>query len=294
MIDVLHSPITGTQACNGCPTAALTPESVRAAYTKEANVFAQLGVAYLNPLIDFSDRRLLRRQLLEAWTPLLGLLPDENARAVEAGWRELDAFESGLRRRARAALDVLERNDRIGIVVLGRPYHHDPGINHGVLDEFQKLGYPVFSQNTLPMDEDLLDRLFGDEVQAGIISSPLDISDVWKNSTSASTNRKLWAAKFTARHPNLIALELSSFKCGHDAPVYNVIESIVEQAGTPYFAFKDIDENRATGSQKIRIETIHYFLSRHREDIIRRGRALLAAAPAQCADDRLVLRAATA
>src|SRR5438034_5882147 len=48
------------------------------------------------------------------------------------------------------------------------------------------------------------------------ITSPLEIQDVWKNSYSASTNHKVWAAKFTARHPNLVALELSSFKCGHD------------------------------------------------------------------------------
>ena len=39
-------------------------------------------------------------------------------------------------------LDQLEREDRIGIVMLGRPYHHDPGLNHEILEEFQKLGYP--------------------------------------------------------------------------------------------------------------------------------------------------------
>jgi hypothetical protein len=35
------------------------------------------------------------------------------------------------------------------------------------MDEFQKLGYPIFSQSTLPLDEDLLERLFGEEVRAG-------------------------------------------------------------------------------------------------------------------------------
>jgi hypothetical protein len=46
---------------------------------------------------------------------------------------------------------------------LGRVYHQDPGLNHEFMEEFQKLGYPVFSQSTLQIDEDLLDRLFGDE-----------------------------------------------------------------------------------------------------------------------------------
>ena len=81
--------------------------------------------------------------------------------------------------------------------------------------------------------------------------------------------RKVWAAKYTARHPNLVALELSSFKCGHDAPIYTVVEEIVEHSGTPYFCFKDIDENKPTGSIKIRVETIGYFLKRYREDMVR-------------------------
>ena len=170
-------------------------------------------------------------------------------------------------------LDQLEREDRIGIVMLGRPYHHDPGLNHEIMEEFQKLGYPVFSQNTLPLDEDMLERLFGEEVRAGIISSPLDISDAWKNSYSCSTNHKVWAAKFTARHPNLVALEISSFKCGHDAPIYGVVEGIIEQSGTPYFCFKDLDENKPSGSIRIRVETIDYFLRRYREEVIRKRKA---------------------
>ncbi|MCA9691510.1 MAG: CoA activase, partial [Myxococcales bacterium] len=84
-----------------------------------------------------------------------------------------------------------------------------------------------------------------------------------------NTNQKVWAAKFTARHPNLVALELSSFKCGHDAPIYTVIEEIVENSGTPYFSFKDIDENKPTGSIKIRIQTIGYFLKRYQEELRR-------------------------
>src|SRR5262249_49836731 len=33
----------------------------------------------------------------------------------------------------------------------------------------------------------------------------------------------------------------------------------------PYFSFKDIDENKPSGSIKIRVETIHYFLKRYIE-----------------------------
>jgi activator of 2-hydroxyglutaryl-CoA dehydratase/predicted nucleotide-binding protein (sugar kinase/HSP70/actin superfamily) len=275
MVDVLHTPLTHLQGSNACPTVTVTPETVKAAFTKESNVFAEQGVEYFNTLVDLRDSKLLARQLLDTWGPVLGLSEEENSRAVDAGFRDLEAYERDIRRRAREVLDQLERENRIGIVLLARPYHHDPGLNHEILDEFSKLGYPVFSQSTLPMDPDLLDRLFGDDVRAGAIRDPLEIQDVWKNSYSASTNHKVWAAKFTARHPNLVALELSSFKCGHDAPIYTVIESIIEKSGTPYFSFKDIDENKPTGSIKIRVETIHYFLKRYAEDMTRKRAASL-------------------
>jgi predicted CoA-substrate-specific enzyme activase len=273
MYDVLHSPLVKLAGSNACPTVTATPETVKAAFTKENDVFSEINVKYIDPILNFFDRKLFAFQMFEALKSLLGLSLEENDRAVAAGFEGLAEYESSIRKRARQVLDQLEREDRIGIVMLGRPYHHDPGLNHEILDEFQKLGYPIFSQSTLPLDEDLLERLFGEEVRAGVISSPLDISDAWKNSYSCSTNHKIWAAKFTARHPNLVALEMSSFKCGHDAPIYGVIEGIIENSGTPYFCFKDLDENKPSGSIRIRVETIDYFLRRYRDEIIKRRKA---------------------
>src|SRR6202046_588385 len=273
MVDVLHTPLVNLTGSNACPTVTACPETVKAAYTKESDVFAEHNVKYVNPVLNLQDRKLLAHQMFTAFQPLLGLSPEENQRAIEAGYKALEEYETGMRNKARDVLDQLECEDRIGIVMLGRPYHHDPGLNHEILDEFQKLGYPIFSQSTLPLDEDLLERLFGEEVRAGVIQHPLDIADVWKTRYSASTNHKIWAAKFTARHPNLVAMEISNFKCGHDAPIYGVIEGIIEKSHTPYFSFKDLDENKPTGSVKIRVETIDYFLRRYREDIINRVRA---------------------
>ena len=273
MVDVLHSPLVNLTGTNACPTVTATPETVKAAFTKENDVFKEANIRYIDPITNFSDRKLFAFQMFEALKDLLGLSLEENDRAIAAGYEALQDYEASIRRRARQVLDQLERDDRIGIVMLGRPYHHDPGLNHEILEEFQKLGYPIFSQSTLPLDEDILERLFGEEVRAGVISHALDINDAWKNSYSCSTNHKIWAAKFTARHPNLVALEMSSFKCGHDAPIYGVIEGIIENSGTPYFCFKDLDENKPSGSIRIRVETIDYFLRRYRDTIIKRRKA---------------------
>ena len=267
MFDVLRSPLVNIRASNACPTTALTPEVVRAAFTKEADLFAQHGIRYIDTLLDMSKPHLLARQMFAEWQSILGLSRKENLEAVEIGFKALEQYETSIRRKSREIIDRLEEENNVGIVLLGRPYHHDPGINQGIPEELQKRGYPVFSQSTLPLDPDLLDRLFGEEVKQGIITHPLDVSDVWKHTFSANSAQKLWAAKFTARHPNLVAVELSNFKCGHDAPIYATIEKIIENSGTPYFAFKDIDENKPTGSIKLRVETIDYFLKRYRKEL---------------------------
>ncbi len=271
MIDDLPSDLYGVQSHRACPTVTATPAAVKAAFTKEGDLFKDMGVQFLSPLVNLGTPQLLERQMYDTFKDILGLSPEENHRACEQGMKALDHFRNGiLRKQGREILDKLEAEDGIGIVLLARPYHDDPGLNHDILEEFQKLGYPVLTLASLPIDDDILERLFGDEVKQGAIEHPMDIGDVWKNSYSENTSQKVWAAKYTARHPNLVALELSSFKCGHDAPIYTVVEETVTKSGTPYFSFKDIDENKPVGSIRIRVETISYFLKRYREDMIAR------------------------
>jgi predicted nucleotide-binding protein (sugar kinase/HSP70/actin superfamily) len=91
------------------------------------------------------------------------------------------------------------------------------------------------------------------------------VSDVWPENYSANSVQKVWAAKFAARHPNIVVLDLSSFKCGHDAPTYGLIDNIISASGTPYSALHDIDANKPGGSIKIRVRTYAHTLSLHEE-----------------------------
>ena len=208
MIDTLHQPFKNCSGSNACPTVTATPNAVKAAFIKESDVFKENNIQYLDPILNIHDEKMFGLQMFETWGPILGVSEDENARAIKIAYKALDDCNNDLLRHSREVLDTLERENRLGIVMLGRVYHHDPGLNHEIMEEFQKLGYPVFSQSLLPMDDDILDRLFGEEVRSGSITHALDIRDVWKNAYSASTNQKIWAAKFTARHPNLVALEI--------------------------------------------------------------------------------------
>lgn len=267
MIDSLTTFLDGIQDSRACPTVTTSPEATKAAFTKESNVFGDHGVVYKNTFIKLNDANAVAREMQLDWGEELGLSEEENHRAVQEGLRALAAYDTRMRAEAREVLDMLSRERRIGVVLLARPYHNDPGLNHEITDELQRLGYPILTQDHLPIDHDILDQLFGEEVARGDFRTPLSIEDAWKNSYSENTNRKVWAAKYTARHPNLVALELSSFKCGMDAPIYTVVEEVVENSGTPYFCFKDVDENKPAGAIKIRIETIGYFLKRYREKL---------------------------
>jgi len=63
----------------------------------------------------------------------------------------------------------------------------------------------------------------------------------------------------------VVLLDLSSFKCGHDAPTYGIVESIVSASATPYAALHDIDANKPGGSIKIRVKTYAHSLKLHEE-----------------------------
>ncbi len=268
-VDSMESWLSGNQGHRACPTVVGSVDTTKAAFVKEKDIFAEKGIDLVVPFVHMNEPKLCRREMFDSFKERLGLSEQENARAVDAGFLALERFHANLRDRGRNILKQLEDERRIGIVLLARPYHNDPGMNHQIPEELQKLGYPILTIHSLPIDYDICYPLFEAAIEAGYIEDPYDITDCWKNSYSENTNQKIWAAKFCARHPNLVALELSSFKCGHDAPIYTVVEEIVENSGTPYFSFKDVDENKPTGSIKIRIETIGYFLRRYQEDLQR-------------------------
>jgi predicted CoA-substrate-specific enzyme activase len=263
IVDTIPSELVDTVDHKACPASLATPEVVKAAFTKESDLFKKNDLKFLNPFINLDNPDKCTYQMYQCFKSIFDLSWKENEFAIRAGYKSLEKFEKNLKEQGKKVLRQIENENRIGLVFLGRPYHNDYGLNHGIPEEFQKLGYPIFSIDSLPTDTEMLNELFEKDIQHGLINSPLDISDVWKNSFSENTNKKIWAAKFIARHRNLVAIELSNFKCGHDATTYSVVRDILNYAGGVFFSFRDIDENKPTSSIKIRIETIDYFLKNY-------------------------------
>ncbi len=252
-VATLKTMFSDAEGSHACPTVTGTPLSVKAVLTKEKDIFSERGIELIDPILHFHDEELLEYEMFKAFQKLLELTRSENRKAIEEALKALSLYQEEIRKEGERILRKVESEGRIAILVLGRPYHNDPGINHGITEELQKRGYPILTIESLPIDRKRLKILFGNR-------DPFSIRNIWKKAYSENTNRKVWGALYASLHPNLAVLDLSSFRCGHDAPIYSIVEEILEKTETPYFTFHEIDENRPSGSIKIRVETIDYFL----------------------------------
>ncbi len=260
-----------------CPIVAGTPDVVKAAFTKEVDFFAQRDIEFVDPALSFAEPTLLARRMFETWGERLGVTEDESDHACREAWRAMTELDRDLQDKGRAILETVEDEDRIAILVLNRPYHADPGMNHGIPEEFQVLGYPILSLRSIPKSREFLDRFFKEDLERGLIKSPLELNHVWPENYSANSAQKVWGANFAAHHPNVAVLDLSSFKCGHDAPTYGLIDTIVQTAKTPAAALHDLDANKPGGSIKIRVKTYAHSLRLQQErleDVSERKREL--------------------
>jgi len=255
-----------------CPRVMAAPENIKAGFMKEKDAFAEQGIAYVSPFVSLAEPAIVPKQLhraLEGRIP--GLTLAETGKAVEAGFAALDAYNKQLRAKGREILEWCARNDRPCILILARPYHMDAGIGHEIEVDLQAYGYPILWAQYFPLDDDLMEWMFGDDVRSGAIRSPFDIRDVWPSSYSANTNEIMWGAKAGARVPWVsCVVRLSSYECWMDQPTYTPVQQIVESSGSLFFSFQDLDATKPAGSVKIRVETIAYYLERSSADIIAR------------------------
>ncbi len=286
-----------------CPIVAGTPNVIGATFTKETDFFAQRNIQYLDTAVSLNEPLLLKHKMFDQFESYLGITEDENSFAVDEAYKALDNFDRLMQEKGRAMLDQVEAENRIALLMIGRPYHNDPGMNHLVLEEYQAMGYPILSLRAIPKDPEYLAKYFKQDLELGLIESPLEIQDVWPENYSVNSVQKVWAAKFASRHPNVAILDLSSFKCGHDAPTYGLIDRVVSASATPYSALHDIDANKPSGSIKIRVKTYGYTLKLAEEaledegvrskeaekNILAKRLSLLESAPPEIRNDQVIV-----
>jgi len=254
-----------------CTRVMAGPDNIKAGFLKERDVFAENGVTYLAPFVSLADRKVVAKELFETLKGALDLSYEETVEAVKAGYQALDNFSHKLRQQGREILTWCAKNQKPCILVLARPYHMDTGIGHEIEGDLQAHGYPILWLQYFPIDDDLMDWLFGEEIRAGKIKSAFDINDVWTSSYSSNTNEILWGAKVAARCPWITCvIRFSSYECGMDQPTYTPTQKIVEATRTLFFKFGDLDSTKPAGGVKIRVETIVHYVEKYSQEIMQR------------------------
>ena len=121
------------------------------------------------------------------------------------------------------------------MLLLGRPYHADYEINHGITKLLSSLGFAVISE------DGVYDKVDGVKV---------NVLNQW-----TYHSRMYRAAAYSLNFKDMHVLQLVSFGCGIDAVTTDEIRSICERHGKLYTQIK-IDEVNNLGVVKIRLRSL--------------------------------------
>ena len=128
------------------------------------------------------------------------------------------------------------------IVLAGRPYHLDSGINHGIPELITSLGMAVLTEDGVaPLGNDI---------------KHLRVVDQW------SYHSRLYrAAEFVSRTEGFQIVELNSFGCGLDSIVADQVKDILS-ANHKIHTLLKIDEGTNLGAVTIRLRSLQSVMER--------------------------------
>lgn len=227
-----------TDNCFNCPVVASYAENIRA----NVDELREKKVCFMQPFLPSLDKtdRLVERLTQELSAE--GIARGEIAAAVEAGQSELERYKNDVRHYGARILRKVEREGLSAVLLVGRPYHTDPWINHGVPEMIQSYGLPVISADAVCHAKTHDDR-------PGVVNQ-------W-----CYHARLYHAAHYAAEHGNISLIQLSSFGCGLDAITTGVIRSILESKNRLYTMIK-LDEISNLGAARIRLRSMMAAMAR--------------------------------
>lgn len=194
-----------------------------------------MNIKYENPFMSFESEKILGNRLVQIFAGH-GIPSKEVKAAVHEGWQELEHVRELIRKKGEETIKYLEDNNKMGIVLAGRPYHIDPEINHGIPEL-------INSYDVAVLTEDSISHL-------GTVKRPMIVSDQW-----VYHSRLYAAASYAATNDRLQIIQLNSFGCGLDAVTTDMVSDICNANGKLYTVLK-IDEVSNLGAARIRIRSL--------------------------------------
>lgn len=228
-----------TQAENffNCPIVASYPENIRG----NMDILKEKNIKFIQPFLPVHDMKKLKIRLAEEFISE-NISKKEISDAVDAAEIEMKNFKNDLKNFGEKILQRIKNSGENAILLVGRPYHVDPEINHGISEMIQSYNLPIIS-------EDMIYHLPTEEKNISVVNQ-------W------SYHARLYhAAHFAAENKNITLIQLSSFGCGLDALTTEQVKEILESHGKIYTMIK-LDEVSNLGAAKIRLRSLLAALKR--------------------------------
>lgn len=228
-----------TQSDNfyNCPIVASYPENIRG----NMDILREKNIKFIQPFLPVHDMKKLKRRLAEELKSE-NISAKEISAAVDCASAELENYRADIKKFGENILRRIEQTGEHAILLVGRPYHIDPEINHGISEMIQSYNLPIISE----------DMIYHLPTQSENIS----VVNQW------SYHARLYhAAHFAAEHSNITLIQLSSFGCGLDALTTEQVKEILESHGKIYTMIK-LDEVSNLGAAKIRLRSLLAALKR--------------------------------
>lgn len=230
---ILYEQVEFVDALNSfnCPVVSGYPDVVRSAVDPERSFSIPLDM----PVINFRDTDLLKKAC-RRYLKELGIGP----RKIELAFRKAQEAQEEYKQQVVALGEEViskARFDRRPLVLLmGRPYHIDPLISHGVSDLLTDFGVDVITEDCIP-------------TQGEALENPYVVTQ-WEY-----LNRYLHAARWVGQQEDVELIQLNSFGCGPDAFILDEVRLIMAEYGKHPTIIR-IDEIESPGSVKLRLRSM--------------------------------------
>ena len=209
------------------------------------------GIPLDKPVITFKDEALLAKACVAYLRPL-GVDGARVRAAVKKGLAAQQAYKKTIRTKGEQLACRAKQDQRLLVVLCGRPYHIDPLINQKIPRILTGFGVDFITEDAVP-------DTGGSDFDA------MQVLTQW-----AYPNRLYHAASWAARQPDHVQLvQLNSFGCGPDAVALEENRQILEAGGKNLTLVK-VDDISSTGSVRLRIRSMVESLLRQDRDS-RRG-----------------------
>ena len=213
-----------------CPVVAYYPEVI------SANMPQVREVDFIRDYVGIDHRKEFPKKLTAI---LQKHVPDITLREVraasDAAYAAYDAYMADMRSKGEEMISQARAEGRRIIVLIGRPYHVDPEINHGIDKLIAGFGAAVITEDSLSHH---------------MQKAPVGVLNQW------TYHSRLYAsARYIITQKDMNLVQLVSFGCGVDAITTDEVREILEDNGKIYTQIK-IDEITNLGAVRIRLRSL--------------------------------------